>query len=528
MVNRLPMAKINAILTLHRQGWSQRQIAATLGVDRKTVSEHLQAAESKRAKAPTAKAPTGPDSNWAKAPTGPEEASGAAREPASQSSQPGRSDCAAYRQVIDQLLERGLSAKRIHQDLTSEHGFEGSYYSVRRFVRQLRETCPLPFRRMEVPPGQEAQVDFGTGAPILTEDGRRRKCYVFRIVLSHSRKAYSEVVDRQTTENFIRGLENSFRSFGGVPKTLVIDNLRAAVKKVDWFEPELNPKLRSFCEHYGTVILPTRPYMPRHKGKVERGIDYVQENALKGRTFTSIHQQNEHLHHWEATVADTRIHGTTRKHVGKMFREVEQSALLPLPTERFPFFHEGPRRVHRDGHVEVAKSYYSVPQEYLGHEVWTRWNNHTVRIFNQRMEQIAMHARADPGRFSTHSAHIASEKISTTERGGQWLLSKIRWVGPQTTRWAEAMISHRGIEGVRVLQGLLALTKKHSSEELEAACEAAWRHQAYQLRTIRTLLKRSSQTQETFTFLEEHPIIRPLAEYGEFVHQSVQGGIADA
>ena len=96
---------------------------------------------------------------------------------------------------------------------------------------------------MECSPGEEAQVDFGTGAPLKSQDGKRKKTYVFRIVLSHSRKAYSEAVDRQTTENFIRCLENAFSHFGGVPQTLVIDNLRAAVSKADWYDPKINPKV---------------------------------------------------------------------------------------------------------------------------------------------------------------------------------------------------------------------------------------------------------------------------------------------
>jgi len=104
-------------------------------------------------------------------------------------------------------------------------------------------------------------------------------------VLSFSRKAYSEVVLRQTTEVFIRALENAFRYFGGVVKTVVIDNLRAAVKKPDWYEPELNPKVREFARHYGTVILPTRPYTPEHKGKVENSVGYVKDNALKSKVF---------------------------------------------------------------------------------------------------------------------------------------------------------------------------------------------------------------------------------------------------
>ena len=150
-----------------------------------------------------------------------------------------------------------------------------------------------------------------------------------------------------------------------MPRRLVLDNLKAAVKKADWFDPEINPKVRSFGEHYGTVFLPTRPYTPRHKGKVERGVDYVQENALKGRSFASLEEQNRFLRDWERTVADTRVHGTTRRHVGKHFEEVERAALLPLPVEPFPSFREGRRTVHRDGHVEVDHAYYSVPPEYL-------------------------------------------------------------------------------------------------------------------------------------------------------------------
>ncbi len=121
-------------------------------------------------------------------------------------------------------------------------------------------------------PGVEGQVDFGRGAPIELPDGKRRRPHLFRIVLSHSRKAYSEVVYRQTTEEFIRCIENAFGAFGGAPRTLVMDNLRAAVSHADWYDPELNPKVQAFAEHYGLVILPTRPRTPRHKGKVERGI----------------------------------------------------------------------------------------------------------------------------------------------------------------------------------------------------------------------------------------------------------------
>jgi transposase len=195
----------------------------------------------------------------------------------------------------------------------ADHNFDAGYDSVKRFVRKLSVRRSLPMRRLECLPGEEAQVDFGMGAPVIDANGKRRKTHVFRIVLSHSRKAYSEVTYRQTTEDFITCVENAFRQFGGCPKTLIIDNLKAAVKHPDWFDPELVPKLAAFCSHYNVVILPTRPYMPRHKGKVEAGVKYVQNNALKGRKFNSLAEQNLFLLDWERGVADTRIHGTTKK-----------------------------------------------------------------------------------------------------------------------------------------------------------------------------------------------------------------------
>ncbi len=199
------------------------------------------------------------------------------------------------------------------------------------------------------------------------------------------------------------------------------------------------------AEHYGLVFWPTRPYTPRHKGKVEKGVDYVQDNALKGRRFTSLQEENRFLLDWELTVADTRIHGTTRRQVGKHFTDVERGALLPLPLEPFPSFHEGRRTVHRDGHVEVERAYYAVPPEYQAREVWVRWDGRLVRIFNERMQPIAMHTRQEPGRFSTPPQYIASEKISTVERGAAWLLDRATTrLGPHSAIWAEAMIQARG------------------------------------------------------------------------------------
>jgi transposase len=433
-----------------------------------------------------------------------------------------RSQCAALHELIQAKLDQQLCAQRIWQDLRAEHAFTGSYDSVKRYIRRLVQRTPLAFRRLECAPGEEAQVDFGTGAPVNTPDGKRRKTNVFRIVLSHSRKAYSEATYTQTTEDFVRCLENAFTHFGGVPKTLVIDNLKAAVAHPDWFDPELTPKVGAFCRHYGTVILPTRPYLPRHKGKVESGVKYVKNNGLKGKRFASLEEQNRWLADWERTIADTRIHGTTKRQVKQLFEQAERGALAPLPRERFACFQEGQRKVSRDGHVEVARAYYSAPPEYLGREVWVRWDARLVRLFNHRFEEIAVHVRREPGRFSTHARHVAKEKISGLERGATYLLHKVSVVGPFTRQWSEAMLHARGIEGTRVLLGLLALTKKHPAEALEKACEIALSHGCWRLRAVRQLLGRQTGRQQPLPFLEAHPIIRPLADYAAVVAQALQ------
>ena len=419
------------------------------------------------------------------------------------------------------MVGQGLAAQRIYQDLVTEHGFGHAYDSVKRYVRKLRAASPLAFRRLECEPGSEAQVDFGTGAPVV--EGRcRRRPYVFRFVLSHSRKGYSEVVYRQRTEDFLQCLENAFWHIGGVPATIVIDNLKAAVKHADWFDPQLNPRLLAFSEHYGTVILPTKPYMPRHKGKVERGGGYVQANALKGRTFESLQQQNLHLQQWEASVADTRIHGTTRQQVCKVFEEAERQALLPLPAGRFPFFHEARRSVHRDGHVEVEKAYYSVAPEYLGRLVWVRWDGRMVRIFNQRMEQIAVHAQRQGGKFSTQGSHISAQKVSAVERGTDWLLRRVSLIGEQSEKWAAAMLLERGVAGMRVLVGLASLTHRHDAASIERACQIALTHGAFHLRAVRELIKRGGGEQQEMEFLQEHQIIRGLSSYGNIVRAAIR------
>jgi transposase len=489
MAHRLKMALIHAINELLRIGWSHRRISRELGVHRETVSRYDRLRRSKPAISPP----------------GLEAGLESGR----------KSHCEPFRDLIEEKVEQGLSAQRIYQDLKLETGFAGSYSSVKRFVRRVGKASPLPFRRIEVAPGEEAQVDFGRG-PWVVEDGRKHKTHILRVTLSHSRKGYSEGIFRQLTEAFIRCLENAFRHFRGVPAVLIPDNLKAAVTNADWFDPDLNPKIVSFARHYGFAILPTRPASPREKGKIESGVKYVKNNAVKGRIFSNLIELNRFLLHWETSVADTRIHGTTKRQVRKVFEEVERPALRALPPDPFPMFQEGRRRVHRDGHIEVARSYYSVPPEYLGREVWVRYDSRLVRVYNDNLEQIAVHGRAGLGRFSTQWGHIPDEKISAVERGSDYLMAKADRIGPEAGRWARAMLEERGIQGIRVLQGFVGLSRKHSATTINSASRIAVDTRLFRLRPLRELCKRLAD-RETEEFIDNHPIIRPLSAYQEIL-----------
>ena len=226
--------------------------------------------------------------------------------------------------------------------------------------------------------------------------------------------------------------------------------------------------------------------------------------------------QNLFLADWESGVADTRIHGTTRQQVGKVFNEVERPKLLPLPAGLFPVFEEAPRTVHRDGYIELQRAYYSVPPEYVGRQVWVRWESRLVRVFNQRREVIAVHALAEPGKFTTDPNHLHSPYRRVIQQSLDHLLDRARLIGAHTGSWAEAMVQQRGPIGTRVLHGLLALAAKASGQRFGKAAQKALHHGAWRLRDLRTLLEQAGPSPQ-LDFLETHPLIRNLDTYRDCV-----------
>ena len=177
-------------------------------------------------------------------------------------------------------------------------------------------------------------------------------------------------------------------------------------------------------------------------------------------------------------------------------------------------FEEAPRSVHRDGYVEFQRSYYSVPPEYVGRQVWVRLESQLVRVLNQRREQIALHARAEPGKFTTDPLHQHSPYRQVIQHNLDYLLDRARLIGKQTGTWAEGMIQQRGPIGIRVLHGLLSLAGKHPVAALEGAAEegpasrCTWR-----LRDFAHVAGTGRAKSPQLDFLETHPLIRSLDAY---------------
>ncbi len=219
------------------------------------------------------------------------------------------------RERVLALHARGVEGQAIWQLLVEEHGFTGSYSSVKRFLRRVAPAATPATVRIEVEPGAEAQVDFGFAGQFLDpERGRVRRAWVFVMTLSCSRHQYAELVFDQSVATWLRLHRAAFEFFGGVPRRIVLDNLRAAIVHAALHDPEVQRSYRECAEHYGFLIAPCRPRTPEHKGKVEQGgVHYVKRNALAGRAFRDVHDGNRHLLSWCVETAGRRIHPRFRR-----------------------------------------------------------------------------------------------------------------------------------------------------------------------------------------------------------------------
>jgi transposase len=427
---------------------------------------------------------------------------------------PGPSACEPYREAIDLGLSRGRNARAIWQDLVSEYGFASSYQSVQRFVRKRRGTQTPEARVVIVTaPGQEAQVDYGTGPMVRDPETRKyRRTRLFVMMLGCSRKSVRLLTFRSSSRIWAELHERAFRRLGGATRIVVLDNLREGVLVPDVYDPALNPLYRDVLAHYGAVAMPCRIQDPDRKGKVESGVGHAQKTPLKGLRFENLEEAQAYLDRWEQRWADTRIHGTTKRQVAAMFAE-EKPTLLPLPLEPFRYYQYGERIVHLDGCVEVEAAYYGAPPGWIGRQVRVQWDDLYVRLLDPKTGQLLReHLRQKRGWY----------RIKTEDRPKRTPLrtSQLLWragrAGFHIGTLCDAIHRQEGEVGVRRILGVLSLAKKYGTAAVDEACAAALEMGVQEYRFVRRYLERCPQA--PLSLQQVDPLIRELVQYRDFIN----------
>jgi len=543
MSNVLSEEKKQQVIALGKLGWSLRRIERFTGVRRETAGAYLKAAGiivclpgawRRQASAKPAMEVT-PDFSAAKpannsvspglreakpatvtpdlaAPFSENQGSSGDTAPSSAST------CEPYRELIDQGLCRGRNGKAIWQDLVSDHGFAGSYQTVKRFVRKIRGSqLPQAVGIILTTPGEEAQVDYGSGPMVRdTQSGKYRRTRLFVLTLGFSRKSVRLLTWRSSVRIWAELHEKAFRRLGGCVRVVVLDNLREGVLVPDIYDPTLNPLYRDVLAHYGVVALPCRIQDPDRKGKVESGIGHTQKTPLKGVRFESLEEAQAYLDRWEERWADTRIHGTTKRQVAVMFSE-EKPHLLPLPLEPFRYYQYGERVVHLDGCVEVEAAYYGLPPGWIGRSVKVQWDALHVRILHPSTKKLLReHLRQKRGGYRIREEdHPEKIPLSTAQ-----LLRRAEHAGTQIGKLCQLIYQRQAETGIRRILGVLSLIKKYGAAAVEDACATALDIGVAEHRFVRRYLERRPHPQ---MFLRQiDPLIRQLTEYRDFINLKTQ------
>ena len=436
-----------------------------------------------------------------------------------------RSACEPHREWIEKQLRLGRNTMSIYQDLVELFGFTHRYNSVKRFVRGLKTKDPRQYDRLEFLPGEEGQVDYGTGAPTLHDSGKYRRPRLFVMVLKYSGRAFRKVVWKSSKETWCRLHEEAFRYFGGCPEYVTLDNLKEGVIKPDIYDPDLNVLYAAMLLHYGVVADPARVNDPNRKGTVENGVKYTQNTALKGRRFDNIETQNDWLRHWEERWAAQRIHGRAKRQVEEMFQE-EKPYLAPLPLAPFVYFREGTRTVYDDGTIQVGNCYYAASPAPLYSKVVVRVYDEEIEILDPgRMEVIRRHPKSKrPGSLIMEPR----ERIFNPSRQTDRLLAQAESIGPHTFSLCETWFNEEGRSGQRRMYGVINLVRHYPARYVEKAAELAKANGLKSSKALRRMVENmvvedDAKKAALSGVTQDHPLIRPGEDYAAFWQQHAAG-----
>lgn len=415
-----------------------------------------------------------------------------------------------FREMVWSLRREGVEMAAVWLRLR-ERGFKGSYSSVYRFVKALEPVVPDAVVRVETAPGEEAQVDFGDAGLMLdVVTGRLRRTWAFVMTLGWSRHQYVELVFDQRVATWLGLHVRAFAFFGGCPRRVVTDNLKAAIVKASWNDPAVNRAYAECAEHYGFLIAPCRPRTPQHKGKVEAGgVHYFKRNFLAGRAASGSEGQplelvrtNQELLRWCVGAAGQRCHGTTREAPLTRF-ETERSHLRPLPATAYDLAEFKQVKLHRDCYVVFDNCYYSAPHRLIGQQLWARGGLTTVRLYDSAHQCVATHERAaQPGQRLTHHDHLPPHKLPGLLQTRESCLELAAACGPRTLELTQELLRDPVLDRLPTAGRLVRLSERFSKARLEASCSRAITYGDFSYDTVQRILREG---------LEAQPVEKPPA-----------------
>lgn len=392
-----------------------------------------------------------------------------------------RTSLERYREVIIALSDKGLGPRAIFDRLRLEHKeFDGSHSAVKRLYRGLNRAKGVQAKDVAIPvetePGEVAQVDFGYVGKLLDPTTMTlRKAWCFVLVLAWSRHQVVRVVFDQKVETWLQLHVEAFAELGGVPETIVPDNLKAAVVRAAFTvdeTSELNRSYRELARHFGFKVDPTPPYDAPKKGKVEAGVKYVKGNFFVGRQESDVEEVRRELRRWVYEIAGAREHGTTKKQPLEQFEAVERAALRALPKERWEPVVWRQATVHRDAHIALDKRLYSVPWKYIGQAVWVRASAHSLIVYAED-ERVATHPRRGPGYRSTIEGHLPDHRADLRHRSRAFWEQRAEAMGPQVLHYVSTLFdSDDVLSQLRTVQAIVTHLETFPKERACAALSA--------------------------------------------------------
>ncbi|OGK58190.1 hypothetical protein A3H86_02975 [Candidatus Roizmanbacteria bacterium RIFCSPLOWO2_02_FULL_41_9] len=356
-------------------------------------------------------------------------------------------------------------------------------------------------------PGEEAEVDFGyLGLVRDSVSGMMRKAYVFIMTLSYSRRSYYGVTCDQTVLSLIKAHMTAFEYFGGVPRRIKIDNLKAAILQNRRYDLEFNQNFLFFCYHYGCVITPCTPYEPQQKGKVESQVGYVKNNFWAGRTFEDQVDLKRQLDTWMRTYANMLVHGTTKQVPHEMFVSEERTALQSLPATVFVWQERVRRLVKPNCHVNFESNYYSVPHRWVGVEVEVRTSENIIKLYGDDQE-IATHVKnSGTGLYVTNPSHYPEHKIYSETGYQAKYEQKMSGIGPHAHELFTILIATDRQGWNQTVRRILGLTVLYGQVKVDKAIKRALQFHAYAYPTIRRICEQNLQDMDV-----EQLLISPAA-----------------